>query len=275
LVYDGEELVGYGSLWIEPPCVTVYASMQVHPRYRGRGIGTYLARWAVARTREAAVPVAPENARIAIHQFKLVTDAESRNLLLSEGYRDVRHGYRMVIELESPPPPPRLPNGVVLCAFDRERQMGALVRAEQDIFRDHWGYVELAFEQDLAAWERWIDNDEHHDPSLWFLAMHDDDIAGVCLCDSFMAEDPEMGYVNSLGVVRRWRRRGIGLAMLHHAFGEFYRRDKKRVSLDVDAESLTGATRLYEKAGMHVQRESVVYELVLREGEDLTTQELG
>ncbi|MGC9349036.1 MAG: GNAT family N-acetyltransferase [Anaerolineae bacterium] len=275
LVYDGKELVGCASLWTEPPCVTIYASVRVHPDDKGRGVGTYLARWAAARAWKAAVSVAPENARIAIHQFRPATDADSRGLLLSEGYQDVRHGYRMLIELENPPPSPRFPDGIVMRTFDRERHMRALVRAEQEIFRDHWGYVELPFEQDLAAWEQWIDNDEHHDPSIWFLAMRGEDIAGVCLCRSFMVEDPEMGYVSSLGVARRWRRRGIGLAMLHHAFGEFHRRGKKRVSLDVDADSLTGATRLYEKAGMHVQRESVTYELVLREGEDLTTQELG
>jgi hypothetical protein len=46
------------------------------------------------------------------------------------------------------------------------------------------------------------------------------------------------------------------------------------VGLGVDATSLTGATRLYEKAGMHVQRKSVTYEKMLRAGRDLTTQTL-
>ena len=81
-----------------------------------------------------------------------------------------------------------------------------------------------------------------------------------------------MGWVNSLGVRRPWRRRGLALALLRHAFGVFYRRGKTKVGLGVDATSLTGATRLYEKAGMHVQRKSVTYEKVLREGRDLTTQ---
>jgi len=55
---------------------------------------------------------------------------------------------------------------------------------------------------------------------------------------------------------------------------DFYRQGKQRVSLDVDAQSLTGATRLYEKVGMHIQRESITYELVLREGRDLSVQSL-
>ena len=51
-----------------------------------------------------------------------------------------------------------------------------------------------------------------------------------------------MAWVNQLCVRRPWRRRGLGLAMLHHCFGEFYRRGKQRVGLGVDATSLTNAT---------------------------------
>jgi len=83
-----------------------------------------------------------------------------------------------------------------------------------------------------------------------------------------------MAYVTSLGVRRPYRRQGVALGLLQHTFGEFYRRGTKRVSLDVDASSLTGATRLYEKAGMHLQRQTLAYDKVLREGEDLTTQTL-
>jgi ribosomal protein S18 acetylase RimI-like enzyme len=78
--------------------------------------------------------------------------------------------------------------------------------------------------------------------------------------------------VNSLSVRRPWRRRGLGLALLQHAFGEFYRRDTMTVALGVDAQSLTGATRLYERAGMHVDRQYAVYEKELRPGRELCTQ---
>ncbi len=84
---------------------------------------------------------------------------------------------------------------------------------------------------------------------------------GVCLCIGIRPGEPDMGqgHVTSLGVRRAWRRQGLGLAILHHAFGKFYRRSKARVLPDADVESPTGATRLYEKAGM-------------REGEDRSKQ---
>jgi GNAT superfamily N-acetyltransferase len=49
-----------------------------------------------------------------------------------------------------------------------------------------------------------------------------------------------------------WRRRGIALALLRTAFAEFHRRGIPRAELGVDAENPTGATRLYERAGMDV-----------------------
>jgi mycothiol synthase len=77
-----------------------------------------------------------------------------------------------------------------------------------------------------------------------------------------------------LGVLRPWRGKGIGLSLLHQAFGEFHRRGRYKVGLNVDGDSLTGATDLYEKAGMHVFRQHDAYQKVLRPGEELSTQTL-
>jgi ribosomal protein S18 acetylase RimI-like enzyme len=61
-------------------------------------------------------------------------------------------------------------------------------------------------------------------------------------------------------VRKPWRKRGLGLALLHHAFGVFYSRGQPRIALGVDAQNPTGATRLYERAGMHVTWEAVCFE---------------
>ncbi len=65
------------------------------------------------------------------------------------------------------------------------------------------------------------------------------------------------------GVRRAWRRCGLGRALLLHAFGEFASRGLRTAGLDVDAESLTGANRLYEEAGMHVSARFDIYEKAL------------
>ena len=112
------------------------------------------------------------------------------------------------------------------------------------------------------------------EPELWILAMDGDEVAGMALCASRRAGQEDLGWVSSLGVRRPWRRRGLALAILRRAFGLLAARGKSRVGLGVDSQSLTGATRLYEKAGMHVVRELYEYERVIRDGKDLRTTAL-
>lgn len=81
-----------------------------------------------------------------------------------------------------------------------------------------------------------------------------------------------MGWVHQLGVRRPWRQRGLGLALLQQSFAALHQRGRLRVGLGVDADSLTGATRLYEKAGMKVVRQYDTYEKELRPGHSISRQ---
>ena len=258
-------------LWDAEPHVRAWAWAGVHPDYRGQGIGTALCQWAEHRTRQA-IPKAPPGARVVLRQEIVDTNTAARELLCSRGHQLVRHSFYMAIDLDGPPPQPVLPPGVAIRSFVRHQDLRALILAEREAFRDHWGYVESPVEKDYGEWIHWLDSDPNHDPSLWFLAIDGDEIAGASLCIPKVAEDPEMGLVEDLFVRRPWRRRGVALALLHHSFGVFHRRGKRRVGLGVDAQSLTGATRLYERAGMYVERRYATYELELRPGTDLTTQ---
>ncbi|MEK6222189.1 MAG: GNAT family N-acetyltransferase, partial [Chloroflexota bacterium] len=106
-------------------------------------------------------------------------------------------------------------------------------------------------------------------PDLWFLAMDGDEIAGVSLCRKWSIEVKENGYVGTFGVRKPWRKQGLGQALLQHSFQLFHQRDYRKVALHVDASSLTGAVRLYEKSGMHVFRQYDRYELERRPGIEL------
>jgi ribosomal protein S18 acetylase RimI-like enzyme len=77
-----------------------------------------------------------------------------------------------------------------------------------------------------------------------------------------------IGWVGTLGVRRPWRKKGLGLALLLHSFGEFHKRGMKTIGLIVDAANPTGATHLYQKAGMHIASEFVIYEKELRPGRE-------
>ena len=148
----------------------------------------------------------------------------------------------------------------------------AIYQAYRDSFRDHRGYVEEPFETGFRRWRHVNEEDPDFDPTLWFVALDGARIAGFAICKPTTTDDPDAGWIHQLGVPRDWRRQGLGHALLLHCFGAFYRRGKARAALMVDATSLTGATRLYEKAGMHVVRQHVTYQQELRPGRDLSTQ---
>jgi mycothiol synthase len=199
---------------------------------------------------------------------------ESQKLFKNFGYQYIRSSYRMMIDLESPPPEPVWPDGLTIRTYNPKSDARAIYLADQDAFRDHFGFVAEPVEEGLERFIHIATEYESFDPTLWWLALDGDEIAGICLCRPHSYDDPELGYVGTLGVRRPWRKRGLGLAFLHNAFGEFYRRGKRKAGLGVDAENLTGALRLYEKSGMHMDMQFDLFEKEMRPGREISVQSL-
>ena len=91
------------------------------------------------------------------------------------------------------------------------------------------------------------------DPTLWFLIRDGDEIAAVA-----RNERTETAVATSARSASgaAWRGSGLGEALLlHDVRASSTRRGTTRVTLGVDAENPTGATQLYERVGMHVERE--------------------
>jgi mycothiol synthase len=170
------------------------------------------------------------------------------------GFRLYRHSFRMVIDLAAEPAAPSSPAGSAIRTF-RTGEERAVFEAVDEAFRDSHDHVPGVFEE----WQHWTFGRDDFDPSLWWLALDGDDIAGFCLCRPHETET-DMGWVSSLGVRRPWRRRGIARALLLTSFHEFRRRGFARVGLGVDADSKTGANLLYESAGMRPVRRYDLYE---------------
>ena len=141
----------------------------------------------------------------------------------------------------------------------------------RDTFSDHYGYIEQPFDKDLAEFRHWFNNDKNFDPKLVTLAI-DERTGTAAGCLLAMKENhryPGTGYIDTVGVRRAYRRRGLAQAMLIHSFAEYWDRDMSTVGLEVDGRSLTNAVALYEKVGMHVHQSLMSYEKVLRDGVEL------
>lgn len=255
----------------QSPHVQVSAWGIVPEPEQGKGIGSTLHAWIEPRARQA-IGKAPEDARVFITQTPFDQDEPSKTLLEQLGYQQTRHFWRMAADLNEAPPTPVWPRGIIVQIVDLRENLERPYRVLNDAFRDHYGHIDGDFEERLERQRHNLENDPDYSPDLSFLAMDGEDIAGACFCSPQSGMDTSVGYVSSLGVLRSWRKRGLGLALLHHAFGVLKQKGKTGVALHVDAQSLTGATRLYEKAGMHVDQLSHEYQLELRGGVDLATK---
>ncbi len=259
----------FAIFWDDPPHVQTFLDANVHPEHRGRGLGAALLGWGEARAR-AAVEQAPEGARVIVREFILSSNTAAQELLESRGWQRVRYNLRMAIELTERPADPPLPEGVRIRAFVRGQDDEHFAMTSEEAFEDHWGYVRIPIAEALAQWRTYMDTSPNFDSDLFLLAVSnaagENPIVGVCCGTPRPAEGPEQGWVHNLAVLRPWRRQGIAHALLIRCFQALYDRGLWKIGLGVDAGSLTGATRLYEKAGMHVERRHEFWELELRAG---------
>lgn len=221
----------------------------VVPEHRGKGVGTRLVELLEKRARELAAEASPGEP-VMLGQVVGPRCTDAAPLLERHGYEFVRIFWKMGIDLDKEPAEPEVPEGLTLESMrpGSERRM---FDASEEAFRDHWDH----HPHDYDEWLEWTVRRETFDPKVWLVAYDGDEIAGL----SMNYLEPEVAWVGVLAVRRPWRNRGLGLALLHASFREFWKRGIPRALLGVDADNPTGATRLYERAGMHVVSEERMY----------------
>jgi mycothiol synthase len=248
----GGELAAYADVREGGERTRYWLDLREHPERRELGGAAALLRAAEGWARGRAAPGALLRGEAA------APDEPARRLYEEAEYLLVRHSLEMRAELDVEPPEPRWPNAITVRTFADGDEV-RVYEADMEAFEDHWEFVREPF----AEWRARLVEHPRFDPSLWFLAEEGSDLAGFCLARMHGSEDATLGYVSVLGVRRPWRRRGLGLGLLRHAFREFRARGMTRARLDVDGENLTGAVRLYERAGMSIVKQRDTYEKTL------------
>jgi mycothiol synthase len=239
------EVVAYARVRRERDLADVVDESCVHPNARGLGLGSNLLDRAEDWARDRGL------ARIQMH----VVNDDGRLLAEARGHELVRYFWRMEIDLAAEPLEPAQPDGLTIRSYRPGDDDEALHAAHQDAFAEHWEFTR----EPLEEWLKWrLERGDYH-PELWRLASDGDEIAGAALCFG----ERHQGWVLDLFVGPHWRRRGLGLALLGSGFRALWRRAHTHVGLEVDSENETGATRLYERAGMHVTRRYATYEKAL------------
>ena len=253
---DGR-LVGSEEFYNEGDHQRLKADGIVHPEFRGLGVGSTLLAKMDERA-QAEIALAAADARVQMQSLVNNRDEAGHALLRNNGYAPVRYYWRMEIKMPEAPASVSIPAGIELRPFVKEDHGVAVWQADDEAFRDHWGSHDRTYEE----YSRAKYDSANFDPTLWAIAWDGTELAGF----SQNRFRQGIGWIATLAVRRPWRKRGLGTYLLQHSFAEFYRRGTNTVGLGVDSTNLTGATRVYERAGMYVAGEFALYEKELRPG---------
>ncbi len=241
---------------------------RVHPEYMNQGFGSAMFKWGMRRA-ESILDKVPEDVRVIVRTWNVSTWLAGQEMLENLGLEIKRHYFEMEIEMSTPPPKPDWPEDIKVYSFQNPKEIEDLYRAYEESFKDHYGHVSEEFEEGIKQFKHMRINEEGFDPNLWFIAKAGEEIVGYSLCRKWSHGSKEDGHVSVLGVLPKWRKQGLGLALLQHSFSEYWKRGQKRVTLGVDADSITGAVKLYERAGMKKFKQLDSYEIELRPGREI------
>ncbi|MFC9283393.1 GNAT family N-acetyltransferase [Streptomyces collinus] len=217
------------------------SEVDVHPRHRGRGLGTMLLGWAEARARQAGseqiVQTVPDD------------DKDAVALLRSRGYEPMVTEWLLEFAMPDEPAVPEPPAGVTVRPF-RTGDEHAAYQLIQDAF-DEWQQRRKSYPE----WARHAVERPAFAPAMSALAFNGSQLVGAAL--SLDLPETGEGYVEEVAVHRDHRNQGIARLLLHHVFRAFHRQGRRTCTLATHSD--TGALTLYLRVGMTVRHSSTVY----------------
>ncbi|MCT9819070.1 GNAT family N-acetyltransferase [Microbacterium sp. W1N] len=260
---DGE-VVALGSAFLHPArsgALTVHLSGAVHPRLRGRGIGTGVLAWQQGRGRQQLSEVAPsldagEQWTADLKVYAEETNTAQQRIAQKAGLQPERWFSTMVRAMDAAAPDVPVPDGIRIVPFSHDRDEDARL-ARNDAFRDHWGSLPSQPE----GWAKFVGG-EFLRPDLSRIAVDADGaIVAFCLAsvneDDWAAMGVSHAYIDLIGVVRSHRRRGLAPAVIAGTLAAIADAGLEQAVLDVDTASPTGANTLYEGLGFSATERSV------------------
>ena len=205
----------------------------VHPEFRGRGIGTEIARWMQEKAREKGstligMPV-PEG-------------SPGDRLLTELGYHARWHSWVLQLPPGATIPQRDLPDGYAVRAAT-EADHRACWTVQEDAFLE-WSVRERETFED---WRAEVTGRPGFEP--WNLRVVTD-ASGEVVSMAVLRMSPDCGFVARLATRKDQRGRGLAQALLVDTFAEATAHGAERCELSTD--SRTGALGLYEKVGMRV-----------------------
>jgi mycothiol synthase len=251
-IYDGATMIGFSLIMLRRAPDQEHELRQwgkVHPGYRGTGVGTELLTW----SEEAAQVLHHERypgKSLSVNANCLVKCGSAMALFEACGYRQVRWFHEMTKDLSADLPSYPACAGVSIVPFTAENSADAM-RVRNAAFRDHWGSTDTT----RADWDLFVGGHAFR-PGYSFLGYSGDEPLGFVLGSEYEGYNEASGtrdlYINLVGTTQSARKRGVATTLIGTAISAAKADGFDTASLNVDADSPTGALGLYERLGFTV-----------------------
>jgi mycothiol synthase len=251
-----DTLLGFGQIWFhakaeDPDSFLWY---KVRPDARDGDLEGQIVAWGERRTREAAQE---SDVRLRFRAMAHATEPERIAFLEREGFVVDRYFQRMARPLDTAVAAPQLPEGFRLAAGPHDPAAWAALFNES--FVDHWNHEPWTAEK-VQHWQ----SEPNYQPNVDLVVIAPD---GTLAAFCWGGLDPEInansglqeGHIGLLGSRRGYRGIGLGRAILHAGLRALAAAGAQSAWLSVDADSPTGATRLYESAGFRTTSQRMLY----------------
>ena len=257
-IVDDDRLVAFGWLRVSPPAPEwkVFQWAGVHPDYLGRGLGRRL----LEELESSAIAMRDADASGSTGEMKVWLDPlrpRTAALVAAAGYQYWRYFFRMRRDLHDPVQRRSEPAGVEIRPY-RPSDDDAVRLVSNSSFGDHWGSTPL----DPERWRAEYADSSSFRPEQSWVAIVDGTVQGFVLTSEFEVDSRKRGYptgyISRVGTLRGVRGRGIASALLARTLAGLADAGYRYAELGVDADSPTGAGRLYERAGFVVVGQNIV-----------------
>lgn len=225
------------------------------PSAKSEELETQILDWGAGRMREFAKERGVGTIAILcpVHE----DNSDRVNLLENSGFQIDRYFLAMERSLSEPIPEAQLPEGFRLRSPGGEEDAETWVETFNETFVEHWNHWDITVE---AFLHKQGDPSYRSDLSLVAIAP-DGTMAALCDCSILENDGPssKQGWITVLGTRAAFRKQGLGRGILQAALGNFKAEGLDSVILYVDAENLSGATRLYESVGFRRINTQIAY----------------
>lgn len=228
---EGDRLIGFVSPDIK--------WLVVEPDARRRGIGRLLV--------AAGVEIERQRGRPALLVAPIVDNVGALAFLEACGFHYHSSVWEFVLPDDVDVPPPQVPDGLTLRAYERIRDIDTLMSVANAAFVDH--PTPLVFERRDLELSEAEPEFEPADTVLLVRAAAPDDAIGFCMVDRIREEDRLVaGDVMLVGVAPSEQGHGRGRELLRWGIQRLREASVPRLTLSVNVTNQR-ALRLYEHAG--------------------------